>query len=42
MKHPRVLLEKIDIIPDLVPPEQIFEEFEDALVWIKENVKDEY
>ena len=35
--QPRVLLEKIDIIPDLIPHEQIFENFKDCLVWIKEN-----
>jgi SulP family sulfate permease len=42
MKQPRLLLEKIDIIPDLVPVDQIFDDFDEAIVWIKENVKDEY
>ena len=34
------MLEKIDIIPDLVPKEQIFNTFKECLVWIKTNVKD--
>ncbi len=36
LKQPKYLLERIDIIPDLVPKEQIFDNFEDSLVWIKE------
>lgn len=40
LEQPRYLLEKIDLVPDLIPNEQIFESFEDALIWIKENVKD--
>lgn len=42
MEQPRYLLEKIDIIPDLVPTEQIFDNFENSLIWIKENVKNIY
>jgi SulP family sulfate permease len=42
MEQPRYLLEKIDIIPDLVPTEQIFDNFEESIVWIKANVKDKY
>ncbi len=38
LKQPKYLLERIDIIPDLVPKEQIFDNFKDCLVWIKENV----
>jgi len=41
LKQPRYLLEKIDIIPDLVPENQIFTNFNECLNWIKENVKDE-
>ena len=41
IEQPRYMLERIDIIPDLIPPEQIFENFNDCLVWIKENVQDE-
>ncbi|MCB9360859.1 MAG: SulP family inorganic anion transporter [Flavobacteriales bacterium] len=42
MDQPRYLLEKIDIIPGLVPKEQIFDNFEESIVWIKNNVKDKY
>lgn len=38
----RYLLERIDIIPDLLPENQIFNDFNECLVWIKNNVKDEY
>ncbi len=40
MKQPLYMMERIDIIPDLVPKEQIFTSFKDCLKWIKENVKD--
>jgi len=40
LEQPRYLLEKIDLIPDLIPNNQVFNSFEDALIWIKENVKD--
>ncbi|MEM7086397.1 MAG: SulP family inorganic anion transporter [Bacteroidota bacterium] len=39
-KQPWYMMQRIDIIPDLVPEEQTFENFDDCLVWIKENVKD--
>lgn len=42
LEQPRTLFEKINIIPDLVPEEQIFENFNDCLNWIKENVEDKY
>ncbi len=38
--QPLYMLERIDIIPDLVPPEHIFDNFQDCLVWVRENVKD--
>lgn len=41
LKQPKYLLERIDIIPDLVPKEHLFDDFDACLVWIKENVKDE-
>lgn len=41
-EQPRYLLENIDIIPNLVAEETIFEDFEDALVYINLNVKDRY
>lgn len=37
LKQPQYMLERIDIIPDLVPNEQIFTSFNDCTKWIKEN-----
>jgi len=37
LKQPKYMLERIDIIPDLVPKEQMFENFKDCLIWIKEK-----
>lgn len=42
LKQPRYMMERIDIIPDFIPESHIFENFDEAVVWIKENVKDEY
>ena len=33
------MMERIDIIPDLIPEEQIFDNFRDCLAWVKEDVK---
>lgn len=41
-QQPRYMMENIDIIPDLVPEELIFDTFNECLVWVKANVKDEY
>ena len=38
LPQPRYMMERIDIIPDFVPEEHIFEEFDDCVKWIKENV----
>lgn len=40
LKQPRYMMERIDIIPDLIPKEHIFSNFKDCLAWIKINVKD--
>ncbi|SDB60077.1 sulfate permease, SulP family [Flavobacteriaceae bacterium MAR_2010_188] len=40
--QPRYMLERIDIIPDLIPKEHIFKNFNEALVWVKDNIKDRY
>ncbi len=42
LKQPRYLMERIDIIPDLIANEHIFTNFENCLKWVKENVKNEY
>jgi len=39
--QPRILMEKIDIIPDLVPEERIFDNFKETIIYIKNNVEDE-
>ncbi len=33
--QPRFMMERIDIVPDLIGEDQIFEHFEDCLAWIK-------
>ncbi|MGB5553876.1 MAG: SulP family inorganic anion transporter [Flavobacteriaceae bacterium] len=42
LRQPRYMMERVDIIPDLIPEEHIFDTFEACLEWIKNNVKDEY
>ena len=39
-KQPRYMMERIDIIPDLVSPDHIFESFTTCLNWVKDNVED--
>lgn len=40
LNQPRLMMERIDIIPDLIPKEYLFETFNECLIWIKDNVKD--
>ena len=40
LRQPRYLMERIDIIPDLIPEEHVFPDFQTCLDWIKVNVKD--
>ena len=42
LKQPMYMLERIDIIPDLIPKEQIFKTFKECLKWINDNVRDKY
>ncbi len=39
-EQPRYLMERIDMIPDLVPEDQIFDSFDGCLTWVKANVED--
>ena len=39
IEQPRYLLERIDIIPDLVPKNQIFNTFDACVEWVKMNVQ---
>ncbi|MCL5246366.1 SulP family inorganic anion transporter [Cellulophaga sp. 20_2_10] len=42
LKQPRYMMERIDIIPDLIPKEHIFTSFDAAVQWTKENVEDKH
>lgn len=37
LNQPRYMMERIDIIPDLVPLEHIFENFDDCVKWIEQQ-----
>ena len=41
LQQPRYMMERIDIIPDLIPKEHIFKGFSPCVQWIKENITDE-
>ena len=41
-KQPKYMLERIDIIPDLIPDHYLFDDFPSCKEWIKINVPDEY
>lgn len=40
LPQPRYMMERVDVIPDLIPLEHIFEDFRSCLAWIKKNVAD--
>ncbi len=42
LRQPRYMMERIDIIPDFIPEEHIFDSFNDCMVWVKENVNDKF
>ncbi|NJX16114.1 SulP family inorganic anion transporter [Tamlana crocina] len=42
LKQPQYMMERIGIIPDLIPKEHIFETFKECMKWVKKNVKDVY
>lgn len=41
-EQPRSMMERIKLIPNLVPENNIYNNFEDCLAWIKNNVEDTY
>ncbi|MFD0863299.1 SulP family inorganic anion transporter [Sungkyunkwania multivorans] len=41
-KQPLMMLKQIDIVPDLVPEECIFENFQECVNYVKKNVEDKY
>jgi sulfate permease, SulP family len=42
LPQPLYLLESVELIPNLIPREHIFKDFQDCLGWIKLNVKDKF
>ena len=38
LDQPRYMLERIDIIPDLIPEEHIFKNFKSCLDWVDKNL----
>jgi SulP family sulfate permease len=40
LKQPKYMMERIDIIPDFIPKEHIFNSFDECTSWIKQNIKD--
>jgi sulfate permease, SulP family len=41
-QQPKYMMERIDIIPDLIPSSQIFESFEDCVHWLRNHDTDEH
>ncbi|GGG91867.1 hypothetical protein GCM10011416_05790 [Polaribacter pacificus] len=39
LTQPKYMLERIDLVPDLIPKEHIFKTFKDCTSWIKEQTK---
>jgi SulP family sulfate permease len=37
IQQPKYMLERIDIIPDLIPEDQIFENLDESLLWVKDH-----
>ncbi|MEP2056766.1 MAG: SulP family inorganic anion transporter [Maribacter litoralis] len=42
LKQPRYMMERVGVIPDLIPEEHIFKTFDTCLAWVKSNVKDKF
>ncbi len=42
LTQPKYMMERIDIIPDLVPEHHLFKDFDTCLKWVKTNVKNEF
>ena len=40
LDQPKYMMERVKLIPDLIPMKYIFNTFDDCLIWIKDNVKD--
>jgi len=42
LDQPRYMLERVNVIPQLIPEDHIFDDFGSCMKWIDENVKDKY
>jgi SulP family sulfate permease len=42
LNQPRYMMERVNLIPELIPKEHIFDDFADCMTWIDHNVKDRY
>ncbi|NNL15512.1 MAG: SulP family inorganic anion transporter [Flavobacteriaceae bacterium] len=42
LEQPRYMMERIDIIPDFVPEEHIFDTFDECVNWVKQNINDKH
>ncbi len=42
LRQPRYMMERIDIIPDFIPEEHIFDNFKECVKWIKEHVNNKH
>ncbi len=40
LEQPKYMMERIDIIPDFIPKEHIFKNFNECINWVKQNIKD--
>lgn len=38
LRQPRYMMERVDIIPDLIPEDNIFPDFDSCLHWVKDNI----
>ena len=41
-KQPKFMMERIDMVPDLIPEKHIFSNFESCLFWVKQNVENKF
>ena len=39
LEQPRYMMERIDIIPDLIPEEHIFQTFDECITWVKGHIE---
>ncbi len=39
-EQPKLMMERIDVIPDLVPTKHLFNDFNECIAWVRENVED--